>query len=1360
MNSFRRHLRLWLPALVTVVTLLLATTAHADFEQVGLFGQSGNGEQLEYSDGIAVNTTGAGGVEAGSVYVAAGERISRYSPTGEFKEAWGYSTIKSGPDLPDAVQSLTVTAISGAYTLSAATAVGEGQFTKGSNVVTGVTTRFGAFRVGDTISVFESVPPGTTIVAVGSGTLELSAPSADSVSHSIEATETTAPIQAGASAAEVKETLIALPAFATGDLSLTGGPGDATGSAPYDATFEGAYVGSRRFPRLSATDVSLTGGSPASSVAVATLVNPNAPRYERCRPANGDTCNPQNGIGSFHGEAAGYFNEPTGVAVDQSNGYVYLLNGLTPGYRVHDLIEVFSADGSESIARFGDAETEGKTVESDPEKLHAEDTGIVVANDGEVYIADPAELEPRIMCFRPENGDYEHYVYCGRSQDIKLNQTGEQLSFDDAGHIYVANQESIQELSLATPTAPALCTYNTNGQSYAMTTNPVTGEVFYFLSTNSKSGVYRLKPCNPEKGKFEEAQARIVGSPPVVKIRALTFNPASVWGTNRPRGILYGADAEPHNSETPTYRGLGYIFAPAEVHSPTVESESVSSTRTGSTVLHAEINPHGFGTHYVFQYLTEAQYEANRPEERFAGAVEAPVGGGEVAGNVVGQPAVSISGLMPDTAYRFRVVATSKCNVETGEPCVSQGEAFALITYPLYAPGLPDHRAYELVSPAQKHGGEVIPAAPEIASSCPDNCKPNSLGYIFPMQSSPDGEAVSYVGQPFTLFEGAVNYDSYVSRRTISGWQTTALIPALPVNKVRQNAFDSSLEQGLLSVEASGSEPAGLEFQATSAPGSTTSLLTGAPPDRSANEFHIAYGGDSVDFSRIFFAANDTLTESTPFAPKPPDPGASKSDLYEWHAGKLVLVDVLPGNTTVATGGGFASTSPDAHAVSQDGSRVFFTGQAGELYVREDGEVTREVRHAGTFLTASADGLEVLLSDGCLYSLLTEACTDLTEGQKGFQGVAGSGEEGGRISHVYFVDTAVLPAAESNERGQSAQAGEDNLYSWSQGGPNFIATLTASDSAGTGSGFNDWVTKSGARTAEASRNGRFLAFASTAPLTGYENVGPCSKVTNPKNEPEIVEGPCQEAFLYDSATRKLSCASCDPTGEPPLGDSTLRLIKGAPETLPQPRYLTDEGRLYFDSADSLNSRDTNDGVEDVYEFEPQGAGREGTCRREAGCIFLISAGTGTADSNLIAVDENGANVFFDTRDQLTLKDKDELLDVYDAREGGGIPGETEVARAECQGDSCQAVVSLPSYQTPGSFSFAGAGNALVPSVPFVPPVSSKAKAKSLTRAQKLAQALKSCHKDKSRFRRVSCEKQARKRFGPKPTVKVKRKGGK
>ncbi len=150
----------------------------------------------------------------------------------------------------------------------------------------------------------------------------------------------------------------------------------------------------------------------------------------------------------------------------------------------------------------------------------------------------------------------------------------------------------------------------------------------------------------------------------------------------------------------------------------------------------------------------------------------------------------------------------------------------------------------------------------------------------------------------------------------------------------------------------------------------------------------------------------------------------------------------------------------------------------------------------------------------------------------------------------------------------------------------------------------------------------------------------------------------------------------------------LRRILGGTK-LPQLRYLTDQGRLYFDSRDSLVPADTNDGVEDVYQYEPQGVG---TCTRAAGCTALISAGTGTADSNFLTIDPSGKNVFFTTRDQLTLRDKDQLIDLYDAREGGGLAAETEVARTECQGEACQPPVAAPNDPTPGSSSFEGAGN--------------------------------------------------------------------
>jgi hypothetical protein len=64
--------------------------------------------------------------------------------------------------------------------------------------------------------------------------------------------------------------------------------------------------------------------------------------------------------------------------------------------------------------------------------------------------------------------------------------------------------------------------------------------------------------------------------------------------------------------------------------------------------------------------------------------------------------------------------------------------------------------------------------------------------------------------------------------------------------------------------------------------------------------------------------------------------------------------------------------------------------------------------------------------------------------------------------------------------------------------------------------------------------------------------------------------------------------------------------------------------------------------------------------------------------------------------------------------------------------------------TPGSAAFSGAGNV----APVAPVVAVKAKARPLTRAQKLQRALKACRVKHDRRKRVACEVQARKKYGP------------
>jgi DNA-binding beta-propeller fold protein YncE len=1033
------------------------------------------------------------------------------------------------------------------------------------------------------------------------------------------------------------------------------------------------------------------------------VANSNEKEFQRCGPdgeASHPTCEaPRAGAACLSGEpGADQLCNTKGVAVDQTTGYVYV---LSQG-RVHGAIQVFSADGSELIASFGEHSTKtgfpGETFDEGPEKLHSERSSRSIAVDdaGVVYVDDFSNNIGRIMVFEPQSpGDYEHYVYAGRSHDIAEANNPESPVVDSAGNLYIAGKdagkEAVLEFDLSEPAAPA-CRFLAKDGILALAVDPESGAVFYSGFKSEKNKLHQLSPCDA-LGELEQTSESATPR----TITALAFDPALAWSPSRPSGVLYGAFT---GEETPL-RGLGYIYAPAEVHPPTIEAESVSAVTSTTAALHAQINPKGSPTRYAFQYLTEAQYEANEPGERFAGANESPLGGAALG---TGQEALgagsSLTGLQPDTAYRYRAVASSHCDPEhEEEACETAGAAQVFHTFPVEPPGLSDNRAWELVSPPQKNGGEVIPADSGV-SSCGYECKPaaNGVSSRFPLQSSPDGEAVVYEGFPFSFTEGAATFNEYAARRTASGWQTTILAPQLLAGTGigSYKAFDTELTKGLieqsrptLSAEAP-SEYDNLYAQPTASPAALSPLLLSQPPNRLDSSggygFALTYAGASADLSRIFFEANDALTPETPFAPEATDGGTTKNNLYEWHEGSLSLVSVLPGNVETIPGAAFGARQEGeyvkadlSHAISADGSRAFWSDEAGQVYVREEGETTREIPDPGKFLSASADGSRVLLQDGFLYDLETEEATDLSEGEGGFEGILGQSED---LSHIYFVDTAVLTGEEENEYGPKAQAGKDNLYAWDEGSVSFVATLDPSDAtAGIDLATGDWVASSAYRTAEASPDGRWLAFSSRAPLSGYDNTGPCG-----------VEGkliPCEEAFLYDSQSGELLCPSCNRSGAHPLGDSTLRLIQGSDSSLPQPRYMLDNGRLYFDTQDSLTPFDTNEGVEDVYQYEPEGIG---SCERESGCVNLISAGHEPIDSNLLAVDESGKNVFFTTRDQLVLKDRDDLLDLYDAREGGGIASETETSRGECQGEACQPAISPPNDPTPGSSSFEGAGN--------------------------------------------------------------------
>jgi hypothetical protein len=546
-------------------------------------------------------------------------------------------------------------------------------------------------------------------------------------------------------------------------------------------------------------------------------------------------------------------------------------------------------------------------------------------------------------------------------------------------------------------------------------------------------------------------------------------------------------------------------------------------------------------------------------------------------------------------------------------------------------------------------------------------------------------------------------------------------------------------------------------------------LITEAPPNRApgrageakgaeaGEEFHVVFGGgnagtvSSPAFSHLVFTANDALTGATADAPGSVDGGPGARNLYEWFGGRLRLVNVQPGNSASVPGAVLGSgtlldqheaESPDVnHAISDDGSHVFWSEEAtGQVYVRVDGDETKRIEDPGKFLTASSDGSEVLLSDGCLYDLASGSCeADLSQGHGGetFRGILGAAED---LSHVYFVDQeALTPPGDENANGEHATTGAFNLYVWGRSTTTFIGALHETDNELVVTKFGDWKPSSTDRLAQVTPDGTYLAFMSTARLTGYDNT------RRNGAECQSLDGAiCAEVFEYDALSGKLGCASCNPTGLRPLGHSNLSLIDGALggglPPLPQPRNLSPDGdgRLFFESEDQLSPRDINGRTTDVYEWEPDGVG---SCGRASGCIFLISSGQSDSDSAFVDSSDSGDDAFFVTRSQLLRQDTNAQLDLYDARVGGGI---AETTTAPCDGDGCKgAPVAGSGSVASGSAAFTGPGNPPVPASK--PP--SKPKPRSLTRAQQLAKALKACAQ-KPRAKRAACRAVARKRYGP------------
>ena len=359
--------------------------------------------------------------------------------------------------------------------------------------------------------------------------------------------------------------------------------------------------------------------------------------------------------------------------------------------------------------------------------------------------------------------------------------------------------------------------------------------------------------------------------------------------------------------------------------------------------------------------------------------------------------------------------------------------------------------------------------------------------------------------------------------------------------------------------------------------------------------------------------------------------------------------------------------------MTADGSKVFFTTDqqltaedtdtSADLYMWSEATNSLTLISKGSGGSGNSDSCEVKFVSGCGVVPYSNAsfCT-LDSGEGG--NCHSDSSIASKAGEIYFFSPEQLD-------GSRGIANQENLYDYRNGADQYVTTLT------TGSfcfpspvpGITDSACSDTPITRmEVSSDGSHMAFVTASPITQYENAKHL------------------EMYIYDPAAETITCASCNPSGAPPISD-----VGASQNGL----FMTEDGRVFFTTNDALVHGDTNEGL-DVYEYvdgRPQlittGTGET---RKPGGFFGNIENSPG-----LIGVSADGKDVYFSTYDTLVSEDHNGLfLKMYDARAGGGFsapaPPPGCAAADECHG----AGTSPASPLADGSGTRLGSGGNLTP----------------------------------------------------------------
>ncbi|HYH52946.1 MAG TPA: hypothetical protein VD761_02350 [Solirubrobacterales bacterium] len=978
-----------------------------------------------------------------------------------------------------------------------------------------------------------------------------------------------------------------------------------------------------------------------------------------------------------------------------------LSNGLAAG----NAEDFFKVNGGKEIERFlGNGTDVGQVSQSESTNGLATDllTGTLFSNDGSyvsAYVIEPSGEVGGTGCTPvPGSGCSPSYTFGGGSitggagiavdasaGTVFLAETGGRIQVFAPAQLASASTDEVSSLKGSSATLNG--SVNPKGQE-------VTSCVFEY---GPEAGTYGdTIPC-------AETSAEIgTGEQPVqVHADLETLTP----GTEYHFRLAVETVGGPSKGADQPFKTLG---------PPIISAEKVSGVVFTEATFGALIIPEGAETIYRVEYGLDTSY----------GFSSSPtsIGSDRVGKSVT----LTLNDLEPNTAYHWRLIASNEFGETVGPD--NTFKTFGIMSSPAcpndpfrrgVGATLPDCRAYEMVSPVDKNNGD-IKWLTNIATN------PARLN-----QAALSGEKLTYsTSQGFADPEGVPYVSQYLASRSPAGWINRPISPS----------------QGRSATEVS--FRADIEYRAFTSELCTGALLHHTDPalaPGAVEGFFNVYKRDLCETAGIEavsvvtppVGANPTFY--IPNVQGMSDDGRcvvyqarvdSDMAIFESCNGRITPVNLLPdgGEESSAAVGtavdnifGAPRTGSVQNAVSGDGTRIYWTGSIGgegPLYLRKNADQEQSAVMGGQcteptkgctfavsanvtsgpahFWAASVDGSRAFFSaEGSLYEYEADADqASLIAG--GFVGFMGAGRD---ATSAYFVSEESLTAP--NPEGNEPAPGQANLYRFDSTNPGperlqFVGALSAFDARRqTIQTFTPINEEPYLRTSRVTPDGRSALFLSTARLSDYDN-------TEAGTGEQV-----GEIYLYDARSGgKITCVSCNPAGQRPqgriaaaegkdFGVLAAALLPPYQTELYGSRVVTDRGdRVFFEGLESLVPADTN-GKTDVYQWESPGTG---SCTTQAaaysltnnGCVSLISSGDSPSDSEFIDASPDGSDVFFSTASSLVPQDPG-LIDIYDARIGGGFPVPVTPPPG-CEGQACQVPGVAPTITKPGSSVFTGNGN--------------------------------------------------------------------